>query len=85
METKPPTRTLPKVKVKEWPMAKSWNWETGTAHERAETVRSHWEHCFSMEQLRDLFSLTDDGCRRILNGDDWRPLYEAKPSPPSPE
>jgi hypothetical protein len=56
----------------------TWTWAGATPAERAAWVRDHfYHHCFSNEKLTcDLFNLTEDGCNRILAGEDWRPEFE---------
>lgn len=55
----------------------TWTWKSGTPRERADMIRSHLVACHgSRLTLCKLFLLTEEGARKILDGDDWRPEYE---------
>lgn len=57
----------------------AWNWATGSPEERGEMVRRHvgGTRPLPRENLKLLFDLTDEGLDKIMNGDCWRPEYEA--------
>lgn len=58
-------------------MISAWTWATASAVERGCWVREHMRSMrYSVPGLCELFGLTEDGARKILNGDDWRPEYE---------
>ena len=50
-----------------------FTWFGAGPKERADWVRVHREQ--SIQELRRLFNLTEDGTVAILRGDDWRPEY----------
>lgn len=63
---------MPEVKIA--PM-----WKSATPTERADWVRAHQVNTRNIHQLCRIFSLTEEGAWKILNGDEWRPEYEANP------
>lgn len=64
-------------------MGEAWTWVKATPRERAEFVRQHrHDSSFTQDKLCELFDLTHDGLRQIMNGADWRPDYKRAPIPP---
>ena len=54
-----------------------WTWNTAPPVERGWWVRENCRYAGGdLARLCDLFNLTEDGAKRILNGDIWRPEYE---------
>jgi len=59
-------------------MSREWTWETASRSERGEWIRSH-EMKLDRNHLKQLFCLTDEGMKAILDGSDWHPRFEIKP------
>jgi hypothetical protein len=58
-------------------MTQAWTWAAASPAERGLWVRNHLPHCLgNLDKLCALFNLTEDGCKRILNGEDWQPEFE---------
>ena len=52
------------------------NGPTGSPRELGQMVRDHLGPCLGIQKLCGLFHLTEDGARKILDGEDWWPEYE---------
>ena len=50
-------------------------WASAGPKERADMVRAH--HDLSLENLCELFHLTEEGVGAILNGSNWTHVYSA--------
>jgi hypothetical protein len=64
-------------------MGTGWQWKTATPVERGDWVRAHSPNCQTIDQLAHVFSLTQAGAFKILNGDIWRPEYDAPSDNPT--
>ena len=52
----------------------AWAWNTGTARERANIIRSHAKDpTLSDAALMQVFQLSQSGLSQILRGADWNP------------
>lgn len=55
-----------------------WTWDNATYAERGQMIRDHlWPCKGDVAELCSLFQLTEAGCKRILDGDHWRPEYDS--------
>jgi hypothetical protein len=53
-----------------------FRWETAGPYERGDMIRRH--RTLSMDQIRHLFQLTDQGVVAILKGANWEPRFSTE-------